>query len=155
MISLASGAQSDSAEYAAMVDMYEEYRADDFPRAPQITVEEYAALADSGAVVLVDVRERRERRISIIPGAITRSEFEKRRDQYADRLVVVYCTIGYRSGEYTEEIMDSVRAANLIGGVLAWAHAGKRFVKGGQPTRKVHVYGRKWNLLPAGYSAVW
>ena len=25
----------------------------------------------------------------------------------------------------------------------------------GQPTKRVHIYGAKWNLLPEGYEAVW
>lgn len=28
-------------------------------------------------------------------------------------------------------------------------------VREGQPTKRVHVYGRKWSLLPASYKAVW
>jgi hypothetical protein len=26
---------------------------------------------------------------------------------------------------------------------------------GGAPTRKVHVYGRRWNVLPEDFEAVW
>ena len=45
----------------------------------------------------------------------------------------------------------------LVGGLLGWAHAGGEVVDPGtlEPTRRIHVYGRRWNLLPAGWSGVW
>jgi hypothetical protein len=39
--------------------------------------------------------------------------------------------------------------------VLLWSHEGLPLTSSDGPTRRVHVYGPRWNLLPAGYEAVW
>jgi sodium/bile acid cotransporter 7 len=44
---------------------------------------------------------------------------------------------------------------NLRGGLLAWVHAGGKVYDANGETRRIHVYGRKWNLAPNGYDAVW
>jgi sodium/bile acid cotransporter 7 len=145
------------AQKRARIDaLYDGYRKD-FPRTPEITVEALVTrLARPDPPVLVDVRDDEERRVSVIPGAISREEFERRRKELAGRQVVTYCTIGYRSGVYTEKLIDQGwRASNLRGSILAWTHAGGTLLEGGTPTRRVHVYGRSWNLAAEGYEAVW
>jgi hypothetical protein len=48
-----------------------------------------------------------------------------------------------------------MKAFNLHGGVLAWALNGGSFVTPeGEPTRRVHVYGEPWDVLPPEYEAV-
>ena len=47
------------------------------------------------------------------------------------------------------------KASNLRGSIVSWTHVGGDLVKDGAPTKRVHVYGRKWNLLADGYEAVW
>ncbi len=91
----------------------------------------------------------------MIPGAITKTEFAARAEQHRDRRIMTYCTIGYRSGVYASELRrDSFDAVNLKGGVLGWAHAGGTFIDSdGRETRRVHVYGAKWDLLPDAYSS--
>ena len=61
-----------------------------------------------------------------------------------------------RSGVYAETLAErGFRARNLVGGVLAWAHAGRSFVdEDGNPVRRVHVYGAEWDLLPESYEGV-
>ena len=46
-------------------------------------------------------------------------------------------------------------AVNLKGSILPWVHAGQELVDDTGPTRRVHVHGREWGLLPAGYEPVW
>jgi hypothetical protein len=72
-------------------------------------------------------------------------------------LIVVYCTIGVRSGRYTKKLIrKGFDAHNLAGGVLAWAHSGGEFVDlKGNRTDTVHVYGEEWDLLPPGYMSTW
>ena len=108
-------------------------------------------------VILVDNREPEEREVSTIPGSIADKEFEAEIDKYRDAAVVVYCTIGNRSGYYTDRLrQQGIDAYNLKGGVLAWAQAGKLFVDDtGNETNRVHVYGPKWSLLPDGYEPIW
>ena len=47
-----------------------------------------------------------------------------------------------------------VHVENLRGGVLAWVFEGGRVYDAGGETKRVHVYGKKWNYLPKGYEPV-
>jgi rhodanese-related sulfurtransferase len=129
----------------------------EFPDVPDITVEEVRSLqARSENWVIIDVRPENERRVSTIPGAITIDEWERRKPSGRSPIVIVYCTIGYRSASTARLLRDrGVDARNLAGGVLAWSDAGLEFVNDGTKTKRVHVYGRRWNILPADYSGVW
>lgn len=173
------GAQSDADKRATIESMYRDYKADAFAGVKDIdAVDVKAQVTQSETtnpqedktqstprVLFVDVREPRERDVSVIAGAVTKEAFEKDRAKYKDRRVVVYCTIGYRSGVYVKKLAEQgVEAANLKGGILAWTHAGGGVQAGakpargenqGAPTKRVHVYGRKWNLLPDGFESVW
>ena len=148
--------QSDAEKRSAVETLYEEYRSD-FPDALEIDVEELVDLRLRDEVVLVDVREAEERAVSMIPGAITKEAFEARTKDFDGKTIVVHCTIGYRSGKYVEGLMaDGIEAYNLRGSILSWAHADQVFVDSdGNETRRVHVYGKQWDLLPVGYEAVW
>ena len=150
------GELPDSEKQARIDELYEGYKKK-FPDAPETTVDELRAqLAGSEPPVVVDVRDDEEREISVIRGAISQEEFEGRRDELAGREIVTYCTIGYRSGLYTRKLVDEGwKASNLRGSLVSWTHVGGDLVKDGAPTRRVHVYGRKWSLVAEGYEAVW
>lgn len=106
--------------------------------------------------LFVDARENNEQDVSMIPGAITLEEFNKKRDTFNDRNIVIYCTIGYRSGLYTKKLVSKgYKAFNLKGGVLLWSHAKRDFQKDGIATQKVHVYGKQWDLLESSYQSVY
>ena len=137
-------------------ELFEGYKKK-FPNAPEMTVETLKArLAAPDPPVIVDTRGDDEREVSMIAGAVSKEEFERRREELAGREVVTYCTIGYRSGLYTEKLVEAGWAAfNLRGSIVSWTHVGGPLVKDGAPTKRVHVYGRKWNLLADGYEAVW
>ena len=136
--------------------MYESYKKQAFPTAPDVTVATLLQWQQQDSLILVDVRSARERRVSMIPNAISQKEFEKNIDRYKPRKIIVYCTIGYRSGKqvvrFRKKGMD---AYNLIGGVLAWAHAGQKFSASDGDSLRVHVYGKEWNLAPVNYKTVW
>ncbi len=122
---------------------------------PEISVAEWLARPKERPAVLVDVREPHERRVSMLPGAITKEEFERNSFRYRSWVVVPYCTIGVRSGIYTKTLRDQgFEAQNLAGSALAWAHAGLPFEAAGKATRRVHVFNAGWNLLPRGYEPV-
>ncbi len=126
-----------------------------FPGQPEISVAEWMARPTDRTAVLVDVRGPHERRVSMLPGAITREDFERNSARYRSWLVVPYCTIGVRSGHYTRTLRtQGFEARNLAGSALAWAHAGLSFEADGKVTRRVHVYDPAWNLLPHGYVPV-
>ncbi len=148
--------KSDAEKEAAINSMYEEYRAD-FPDAAEIDVEELLSLQESQDVLIVDVRTPEERAVSKIPGAITMESFDAMKKDLIDDVVVVHCTIGYRSGKYVEKLKaEGIKAYNLKGSILSWVHADQPVVDAeGNETKRVHVYGERWNLLPDGYEAVW
>ena len=136
-------------------EMYLSYRKD-FAGAPEITVAEALEAVAAGPVVVVDVREAEERDVSMIPNAIYREQFEQNAEKYRAGKIIVYCTIGYRSGQFVKELAaKGFRAFNLRGGILAATHAGQELVSKRGPTRRVHVYCEKWNLVADGYQAVW
>ena len=106
--------------------MYQEYKRTDFPQVPDISAEEARKWVTGNRVLVLDVRGTKERAVSTLPGAIDPGTW-------------------------------GVRAYNLAGGILAWVQAGGPVVDGrtGTPTRRVHVYGRKWNLLQPGWEGIW
>lgn len=105
-------------------------------------------------IVLIDVREPKEYNVSKLPGAIIKSEFEKNKEKYSNSMIVVYCTIGYRSAKFCSGLKNK-NVFNLEGGVLAWSHFGGSFIHDGKPTRKVHTYSKDWNFLNSNYEAVY
>jgi sodium/bile acid cotransporter 7 len=126
------------------------------PEAPEISAAELRERRQREKLVLVDVRSGEERAVSMLPGAISREEFEARQDEFQGLPIVAYCTLGYRGGRYVAQLRRKRRdARNLRGGILAWTHAGQPLVCRQGETRRVHVYGRRWNLVADGYEPVW
>ncbi len=140
---------------ARLDDLVQQTRAR-FPDVPRFTVPEYLAFADTADVVLVDVRREEERAVSHIAGSIPYWEFEKNAEAYRDRPVVCYCTIGWRSSAYARDLVrEGWDARNLEGSLLAWAQHDRELVGPDGPTRRLHVYGKRWNVLPPGWEGVW
>ncbi len=148
---------SDAEKRERIEFLYKDYKTESFPNVKDVHATELAMWLKDGRAVVVDVREPKERAVSTLPGAITREEFERRREEFKDKYVAAYCTIGYRSGLFAKEMAEEgINVFNLNGSVLAWAHSGEPFVDAdGNETNRVHVYGRQWNLLPEGYEAEW
>ena len=128
-----------------------------YPNVEHLSVEQFLRRNKDKDWVVVDARSDPERKVSIIPGALSTAAFEARIDAHRGKRVLVYCTVGQRSSECARRLREQGLAAfNLEAGVLAWALAGKEFATPkGEPTRKVHVHSRKWNVLPPGYEAEW
>lgn len=136
--------------------LYRQYQKS-FPEVPGVDVEHLQELRqDSPEVIVVDVRQPEEQKVSMIPGAISKEEFEARAGAPGEAIVVTYCTVGYRSGLYAKELrQEGWEAFNLIGSILAWTHAGMPLVSSTGNTKRLHVYGRTWDLAAAGYETVW
>ena len=143
------------------------------PAAPEVTVNQLRKLqteqaqADSEAqsqgrpnpvpsFVLVDVRAPEEVAVSMIPGAITQQQFEKSSQRFRDGTVIVYCTIGYRSGQYASKLIEQgFTAKNFKGSILAWCEANQPLVTPqGVATNRVHTYSSKYKVSEK-YKAVW
>jgi rhodanese-related sulfurtransferase len=106
--------------------------------------------------IVVDVRSPAEQNVSIIQGSIDQAHFEQNFDSYQNKKVVVYCTIGYRSGYYAKALrQQGLDAYNLSEGILGWIQAGGSLVNAdGEITSKVHVYSRPWDLAVKDHVAV-
>lgn len=123
--------------------------------------------------VFVDVRPPAERSVSMIPGAITAEEFASQTAAGTDTddetaggsavaadtapTIVAYCTAGYRSGVFArEQNRQGQPVLNLRGGLLSWCDQQQALTtQDGQPTHRVHVYSRMWNLVSDPYEGVW
>jgi rhodanese-related sulfurtransferase len=147
--------EEDAAKATQVEDMYDRYKKS-FPQVKDIAAQDAMRLYDAGKVLFVDVRDPEEQAVSMLPAAITGEAFLKDPRRYKDKLVIGYCTISYRSGVLAKKLHEKgITMVNLRGGLLAWLHEGGKVYQDGQPVNKVHVYGRKWNLSPDAYEAVW
>jgi sodium/bile acid cotransporter 7 len=151
----ADNTMSDADKRAKIESMYRDYKKD-FTDVADISPAEAMALWKAGQALFVDVRTAKEQAASMLPGAIAADEFLKDPERYRDRVIIGYCTISYRSGKLADTLrVQGITMLNLKGGLLAWVHAGGKVYDRNGETRRIHVYGRKWNLGPMDYEALW
>ena len=135
--------------------MYQDYR-QSFAEIPEIEPEQAMALARTEKVIFIDERKPAEQAVSMLPNAIPAETFLGDPSKYDDHIKIVYCTISYRSGLLARKMQsEGIEMVNLRGGILAWVHDGGTVYDGNSPTRRIHVYGSKWDLAPTNYQAVW
>lgn len=105
--------------------------------------------------VLVDVRSDAEVNVSVIPGAITKSQYEKNTQNYQNKTVIVYCTVGGRSNAYAKQLAEKgVKVKNYQGSILEWVKAELPVeTLDGKPTNRVHTYSDRYRI-PAKYQQV-
>ena len=153
--SSASERLTDGQKRHRVYDMYADYRKS-FPEVQDISATKAMALMKTAKVIFVDTRERKEQKVSMLPGAITEKDFKKNLEQYKDRVIIGYCTISYRSGNLAKKMQKKgIVMLNLRGGMLAWVHEGGKVYDQHGETKQVHVYSKKWNYLPNAYDPVW
>ncbi len=131
----------------------------EFKDLPEFSVQSLNVLSanEKTDYIIVDVRSAEERNVSIIAGAIDQDYFENNHHAYQNNKIIVYCTIGYRSGYYAQELRQKgLDAYNLSEGILGWTQANGLLVNShGQETSQVHVYSRPWDLaVGKNYTAV-
>ena len=148
--------RSNAGKQEQIMTMYRKY-AEEFPQVEGITAAKLQQLQRQGKqVILVDVRSPEEITVSFIPGAISTAEFERNLKQYRNYLIIGYCTIGYRSGKYAQQLQQKgIRMLNLEGSLLAWSHAQGKLVNSRGNTNKVHVFNSQWQLTARNYQPVW
>jgi len=135
--------------------MYQDYKKS-FPDVPDMEPQTAMQLMQAEQVVFVDDRGSTEREVSTLPGAITPQELLANVQQYRGKIVVSYCTISYRSAKLTRQLrQQGLNAYNLAGGLLAWVLEGGRVYDANGESRRIHVYGKRWNYPADGYQAVW
>lgn len=131
-------------------------------KGPWIKAHELKAILEDTNLILVDVRQMEEQAISMLPHALTTKEFAAKFHHGIpkEKRLVLYCTIGYRSGKYAEQLAAmGVKSEVLDGGILMWS-----FVEGplvyynikGEwvPTNRIHVYDAEWNIVHPDYVGV-
>lgn len=116
-----------------------------------LSVDDVMGRLDSGhPVVLLDVREPEEHRVSSLPGArlLPPSKVaEAKLELPPEATVVTYCTAGYRSGIAAVELAKRTGRPvyNLDGGIIAWFNAGGEVRNpSGQKVDTIHPYGKEW-----------
>ena len=136
-----------------------------FPKVATITTKELSAL--DPAPILLDVREEKEFAVSHLAGAI-RAENDtiaqlQNLGVNTDTLIVVYCSVGYRSSVLAEKLQKAgfTNVRNLEGSLFAWANEDRPLVNASGATEGVHpfniLWGRyldktKWRWKPANNS---
>jgi len=157
LVACAAAPPTDDADRKAKVEqMYAAVKAD-IKGVEDIAAKEVMEKLKTGEIVLLDVRSAKEMDVSRIPGAITAKEFLDDRGKYKDKTVVAYCTIGYRSGKFAQQMQrQGIVVKNLQAGLLGWTYAGGALIApSGRQTNKLHLFGPDWNLAPKGYVGVW
>ncbi len=102
--------------------------------------------------VLLDARAAREVAVSHLRGArridpdhpdVTALDVPR------DALVVVYCSVGWRSGGVADAMRRAgyLRVYNLDGGIFAWANEGRPLHRGNMPVEVVHPYDEVWGRM--------
>ena len=109
-------------------------------------------LAQERKVMLLDARPAEEFDVSHITGArrVGYGDFDlaKVKDLPKDTAIVVYCSVGYRSGKITEKLIKAgfTNVKNLYGGIFEWVNTGHTVVDdSGKPTDRIHTYNKSWS----------
>ena len=143
-------------EVSELTAAFEEPATRDSRRVELDTPAPKAADDDAKPLLPLDVRSEEEIAVSVIPGAITRAEYEADPGRYAGYRLVPYCTVGYRSRQYTETLLDEgVDAVNFEGSIIAWVEAGQPLeTLDGEGTNRVHTWSSRFTV-PDSYVQVY
>ncbi|MEM7219575.1 MAG: rhodanese-like domain-containing protein [Pseudomonadota bacterium] len=124
----------------------------EYPDVAHLTVAEYLAAeaAHTADALLIDVRTTAEYRRSRLPGALHAPDaatLDALVEQHADRPLLLYCSVGYRSAAAAREIgrrHPEARVSNLLGSLFDWANRGLPLVNDRGATHRVHSYSWLW-----------
>lgn len=100
---------------------------------------------------ILDAREKKEYEVSHLPNAkwVGYDHFDKNalKDIAKEEIIVVYCSIGYRSEKIGEKLkkMGYSRVYNLYGGIFEWTNRQYLLVDNkNQTTTNIHAYNKEW-----------
>jgi rhodanese-related sulfurtransferase len=124
-----------------------------FPGVPQVPLDAPAAERP----LLLDARSSAEYAVSHLAGAVHAPDEAAALTALAGvapaREILVYCSVGVRSSALAEELRArGFDAANLEGGLFAWANAGLPIVwmaadGADEPAERVHPFDARWGAL--------
>lgn len=111
-------------------------------------------------ILLFDVRKREEYEMSHLANAIhvepemeLQTFMEQYRDQIAQKHLVFYCSVGYRSSKLAIKVEEQALQAgaksvvNLRGGIFRWYNEGRQLINQAGPTQEIHPYDAFWGKL--------
>jgi len=126
----------------------------DFPRVQHISTDELAAiLEEQGDFTLLDTREPEEYEVSYIQGAFlaegVRDALKVLKDKSREDLVIVYCSVGYRSSNIAKKLarLGFTNVVNVEGSLFKWANENRPVFSGDKAVDKVHPYDEDWGRL--------
>jgi rhodanese-related sulfurtransferase len=122
-------------------------------KAPIITMGEVQkSINAKNKIVFLDSREQNEFQTSHLPNAIwvgyDNIDWSKINKLEKDATIVIYCSVGYRSGKLAEQLSKKgfKNVKNLYGGLFNWANNGGELQNEmKQTTNKVHGYNKNWS----------
>lgn len=119
--------------------------------APTVSVDELEHLISQKKILLLDVRESVEFSVSHIQGALNIGYDDFEIDKLPPIIsknskIIVYCSVGYRSGDIAAKLKaKGFDAYNLHGGLFAWNNSGRAlYSKEGKVTDNIHGYNKSW-----------
>lgn len=125
-----------------------------FPDVPQLSTERLAEMLEADAdVVLLDARSTEEFEISHLQGAVRATSIRAAREALKGRgeklIVVVYCSVGYRSSRLAQRLRAQgvENVFNLEGSLFKWANENRAVYRGSSPVGRVHPYDEDWGEL--------
>ena len=118
-----------------------------------------AELGKNKNILLLDAREVEEYSVSHIAGAVhvgyknfnvekVESKLRALKLSKSDVQVVVYCSVGYRSGVIADKLIEIgfKNTTNLFGGIFEWSNHEYELVDSQlSSTKKVHTYNKSWS----------
>ena len=113
------------------------------------TLAEWMARPASDGIVVLDAREADEFDVSHLQGALRIDPEQPEIDSLGlapETTVVVYCSVGYRSGAVAETLEEAgfEDVYNLEGGIFGWANEDRPIFVHDKPATTVHPYDRAW-----------
>ncbi len=125
---------------------------------PTISSDSLSQVVGSEEWIVLDAREPAEYRVSHIAGALNvgyeHFDLASLADLDLSKNVVVYCSIGKRSEEIGEKIVEAGfrHVFNLYGGIFDWTNKGYAVVDtAGNEVEQVHPYNAVWGIWVNNY----
>jgi len=127
-----------------------------YPAVKHLTTSELATWIQSDSTpvpIMLDARAPEEYNVSHIRGAVLAPRLSDALGALAgvekDHPIVVYCSVGHRSGALAEELLGKryTNVYNLEGSIFQWANEDRPVFAGGIRVYQVHPYDHKWSEL--------
>jgi rhodanese-related sulfurtransferase len=119
---------------------------------PQISSADLSVKIPEYKYIILDTRELNEYEVSHLPGAIfvgyRNFSLENIASISKEHIIVVYCSVGYRSERIGEILLKNgySNVLNLRGGIFEWAALQYKLVDSEKNVvKKVHPYNKRWS----------